>query len=82
VGVHGFDFVRDAALELQVLVCECARGEVAQIAGSLRRISKGTECSGVKFPGFAVLANRVTELHMPCLERALLRHTKPALKLH
>jgi hypothetical protein len=28
VGVHGFDLARDAAVELQVLVCECARSEV------------------------------------------------------
>jgi hypothetical protein len=54
VGVHGFDLARDAVVELQVLVCECVRSEVAQIADSLRCISKGAEHSGVNFPGFAV----------------------------
>jgi hypothetical protein len=55
VGVHGFDLARDAVVELQVLVCECVRSEVAQIADSLRCVSEGAEHSGVNFPGFAVL---------------------------
>ena len=55
VGVHGFDLARDAVVELQVLVCECARSEVAQIVDSLRCVSEGAEHSGVNFPGFAVL---------------------------
>ena len=55
VGVHGFDLARDAVVELQVLVCECVRSEVAQIVDSLRCVSEGAEHSGVNFPGFAVL---------------------------
>jgi hypothetical protein len=51
----GFDLARDAVVELQVLVCECARSEAAQIVGSLRCVSEGAEHSGVNFPGFAVL---------------------------
>jgi hypothetical protein len=55
VGVHGFDLARDAAVELKMLVCECARSEVAQIVNSLRCVSEGAEHSGVNFPGFAVM---------------------------
>jgi hypothetical protein len=40
---------RDAAVELQVLVCECVRSEVAQVAGSLSCVSEGSEHSGVNF---------------------------------
>jgi hypothetical protein len=58
VGVHGFDLARDAAVELQVLVCECVRSEVAQIADSFRCVSEGAEHSGVNFPGFAVLTKK------------------------
>jgi hypothetical protein len=46
---------RDAVVELQMFVCECARSEVAQIVDSLRCASEGAEHSGVNFPGFAVL---------------------------
>jgi hypothetical protein len=49
VGVHGFDLARDAVVELQVLVCECVRSEVAQIVDSLRCVSEGSEHSGVFF---------------------------------
>jgi hypothetical protein len=55
VSVHGFDLARDAVVELQVLVCECARSEAAQIANSLKCAFEGAEHSGVNFPGFAVL---------------------------
>jgi hypothetical protein len=55
MGVHGFDLARDAVVELQVLVCECVRSEVAQIVDSLRCVSEGAKHSGVNFPGFAVL---------------------------
>ena len=57
--VHGFDLARDAVVELQVLVCECVRSEVAQVVDSLRCVSEGAEHSGVNFPfpGFAVLTN-------------------------
>jgi hypothetical protein len=55
VSVYGFDLAKDAVVELQVLVCECVRSEVAQIADSLRCVSEGAEHSGVNFPGFAVL---------------------------
>jgi hypothetical protein len=47
VGVHGFDLARDAEVELQVLVCECVRNEVAQIVGSLIFVSGGAEHSGI-----------------------------------
>jgi hypothetical protein len=66
VGVHGFNFARDAAVELQVLVWECVRSEVAKIVDSLRCASEGTEHSGVNFPGFAVLTKALlngTSLH-------------------
>jgi hypothetical protein len=55
VGVHGFDLARDAVVELQVLVCECVRSEVAQVVDSLRCVSESAEHSDVNFPGFAVL---------------------------
>jgi hypothetical protein len=56
VGVYGLDLARNYAVELQVIVCECVRSEVAQAADYLRCIFEGTEHSGVTFSGFAVLA--------------------------
>jgi hypothetical protein len=44
-----------SVVELQVLVCECLRSEVAQIVDSLRCVFEVAEHSGVNFPSFAVL---------------------------
>jgi hypothetical protein len=56
VDAHGFDLARNTAVELQVLVCECARCEVAQALDSLRyplfltpRCFLGKEGGGVFF---------------------------------
>lgn len=46
---------RDASVEQQVLVCECARSEVTKTVDSLRCASEGAEHSGMNFPGFPVL---------------------------
>jgi hypothetical protein len=60
-------------IELQVLVCECARSEVAQITDSLRCVSEGVEHSGVNFPGFAVLTKALLNgTGLPALRTAKL----------
>ena len=66
VGVHGFDLARDAVVELQVLVCECVRSEVAQIVDSLRCVSEGAEHSCVNFPGFALLTKALLNNSLIC----------------
>jgi hypothetical protein len=58
VGVHGFDLARDAVIELQVLVCECACSEVAQIADSLKK--KGSNRTRKKDPSNRKRADKRT----------------------
>jgi hypothetical protein len=68
VGIYGFNLARDAVVEVQVIVCECVRSEVAQIVDSLRCVSEGTEHSDVNFPGFAVLTKTLlTRTGLPAL---------------